>query len=88
MLVPEYKLQHIKMSKRARDVKSIPPIVPYQVWVVGKIGEIYSSLPNGMSKKWMAEEWIKAKQGKFTREAYQQEQERYHLALEESNVQS
>lgn len=77
LLVPEYKLQQIQLQKRASDAKSTSPIVPYMVWVVGKVGEIYDSLPNGMTKRWMAEEWVKANRQDFTREAYQQEQARF-----------
>jgi hypothetical protein len=75
--IPEYKLQQIQMLKRASSFNATPPIVPYQVWVVGKIGEIYNGLPNGIQKKWMAQEYLNAKKSEFTREEYRQEQERF-----------
>jgi hypothetical protein len=80
MTIPEYKLQHIQLNKRAEVAGAIAPIVPYQVWVVGKIGEIYSKLPDGLPKKWMAQEYLSSKKDEFTREVYQQEQSR-HISL-------
>ncbi|MEA5574068.1 hypothetical protein [Calothrix sp. UHCC 0171] len=74
--IPEYKLQQIQMLNRASSFNATPPIVPYQVWVVGKIGEIYQELPHGMGKKWMAQEYLNAKKSEFTREEYRREQER------------
>ena len=84
--IPEYKLQQIKMQKGAGANTRIP-IAPYQVWVVGKIGEIYCKLPHGTTKRWIAEVYLKARQDEFTRDAYQKDQQRYHsLALETTNV--
>ncbi|MDJ0678203.1 MAG: hypothetical protein QNJ36_22935 [Calothrix sp. MO_167.B42] len=77
MTIPEYKLQHILMQKRASCFNSTPPIVPYQVWVIGKIGEIYDGLPHGIKKKWMAQEYVNAKKQELTRESYRKEQERF-----------
>ncbi|MEW6496898.1 MAG: hypothetical protein AB1589_30910 [Cyanobacteriota bacterium] len=71
--IPEYKLQQIKLKKIADAAGAIAPIVPYQVWVVGKIGEIFENLPHGLAKKWMAQEYINGKKEEFTREAYQKE---------------
>lgn len=75
LTIPEYKLQQIKLNKMASARGAIAPIVPYQVWVVGKIGEIFQELPHGLPKRWMAQEYLNAKKNEFTREAYQQEQE-------------
>lgn len=75
--IPEYKLQQIKLKKLADAAGAIAPIVPYQVWVVGKIGEVFEELPHGLTKKWLAQEYINGKKEEFTRESYQQEQERY-----------
>lgn len=83
--IPEYELQQIQMNKLASAKGTVAPIVPYQVWVMGKIGEIFELLPDGLPKKWMAQEYVNAKKDEFTREAYQQEQERYNsMALESS----
>jgi hypothetical protein len=75
--IPEYKLQQMQMFKRASSFNAISPIVPYQVWVIGKIGEIYQELPHGMEKNWMAQEYLNAKKSEFTREEYRREQERF-----------
>ena len=85
MLIPEYQLQHIRLNKKALELGIVPPIIPYMVWCVGKIGEIFENLPHGLSKKWMVEEYIKNQQEQFTRQAYLNEQERYaSMALETS----
>ncbi|MCC5636286.1 hypothetical protein LC593_10540 [Nostoc sp. CHAB 5844] len=85
LTIPEYELQLLKLNKMASKKGAAAPIVPYQVWVIGKIGEIYQLLPDGLPKKWMAEEYLNAKKDEFTRIAYQQEQERYSsMALEKA----
>ncbi len=50
MNVPEYKQQHMEMKQKALTVNALAPIVRYQVWVMGKIGEVYSELPHGWVK--------------------------------------
>lgn len=75
--IPEYKLQQIQMKKLAEAAGEIAPIVPYQVWVVGKIGEVFGGLPHGLSKKWIAQSYVNGRKEEFTRVAYQEEQERY-----------
>lgn len=89
--IPEYKLIAIQLKNLAKQ-KNIPesqvPIVPYQVWVVGKIGEHFSLLNNGTRKIWIVEESIKTSLDSFTREAYLKEQEQFtkFLIEEESHV--
>ena len=86
--IPEYKLTQIPLRNLATK-KGIPdhqiPIVPYQVWVIGKIGEYFSLLNNGTRKVWIVEENIKTSLDSFTREAYLKEQERFtKMIIEES----
>ena len=66
MNVPEYKQQHMEMKQKALTVNALAPIVRYQVWVMGKIGEVYSELPHGITKKWIAQEYLYAKMENFT----------------------
>ena len=86
--IPEYKLTQIQLKNLATK-RSIPdhqiPIVPYQVWVIGKIGEYFGLLSNGTRKVWIVEENIKTSLDNFTRKAYLKEQERFtKMIIEES----
>ena len=87
--IPEYKLTHVKLKGLAKE-RSIPinqiPIVPYQVWVIGKIGEYFSLLPNGTRKIWIVEETVKFRASTFTRQAYLAEQERFTSSLIEESL--
>lgn len=82
--IPEYKLIQIQVRKLANQ-KDIPdhqiPVVPYQVWVIGKIGEYFSLLNNGTRKVWIVEEIIKSSFESFTRDVYLKEQERFTKML-------
>ncbi len=77
MNVPEYKQQHMQMLEVIAKTDVTPPILRYQVWVIGKIGEIYSQLPNGIPKKWIAQEYLRNKLDDFTEEQYYREQEQF-----------
>jgi hypothetical protein len=86
--IPEYKLTQIQLRNLAKQ-RDIPdhqiPIVPYQVWVIGKIGEYFGLLNNGTRKVWIVEEAVKTALANFTREAYLKEQEKFtKLIIEES----
>ena len=81
--IPEYKLQQIKLKNKSSEFGAIAPITPYQVWVIGKIGEVFGNLPHGLPKKWMAQEYINQKKEEFTRSYYEEEQVRYVLYLVE-----
>jgi hypothetical protein len=86
--IPEYKLTQIQLRNLAKQ-RDIPdrqiPIVPYQVWVIGKIGEYFGLLNNGTRKVWIVEETVKTASANFTREAYMKEQEKFtKLIIEES----
>ncbi|MCC5600853.1 hypothetical protein [Nostoc favosum] len=74
MSVPEYKQQHIEMVEKISDANSAPPIVRYQVWVTGKIGEIFTNLPHGITKKWIVQDCLQKTLKEFTVEQYQREQ--------------
>lgn len=77
MTIPEYKLQHTQLKNRTEIYGGKPPVTPYQTWVIGKIGEIYTELPDGVRVEWMAKEYIEAQKDQFTRKAYEEEQSRY-----------
>lgn len=77
MNVPEYKQKHMQMLEVIAKTDVTPPILRYQVWVIGKIGEIYSQLPNGIPKKWIAQEYLRTKLDDFTEEQYHREQEQF-----------
>lgn len=86
--IPEYKLTQIQLRKLATK-RGIPdhqiPVVPYQVWVIGKIGEYFSLLNTGTRKTWIVEETVKTASANFTREAYLKEQEKVtKFIIEES----
>jgi hypothetical protein len=82
--IPEYRLIQIQVRNLAKQ-KDIPdhqiPIVPYQVWVIGKIGEYFSLLNNGTRKVFIVEETIKSSFESFTRDAYLKEQEQFTKML-------
>ena len=86
--IPEYKLTQIQLRNLAKQ-RGIPdhqiPIVPYQVWVIGKIGEYFGLLNTGTRKIWIVGEAVKTASANFTREAYMKEQEKFtKLIIEES----
>jgi hypothetical protein len=87
--IPEYKLTQIQLKGLAKQ-RGIPdqaiPIVPYQVWVIGKIGEYFGLLKNGTRKVWIVEENVKRYLDGFTREAYLNEQERFTKKIIEDNL--
>jgi hypothetical protein len=75
--IPEYKLLQIKMKNEFSGNRKAPPITPYQIWVVGKIGELYQKMPDGISKQPLVKKYLDAKKEEFTRAAYQDEQARH-----------
>ncbi|MCC5618461.1 hypothetical protein LC605_25920 [Nostoc sp. CHAB 5836] len=77
MSVPEYKQHHIEMLEKLSDANSAPPIVRYQVWVTGKIGEIFTLLPHGIAKKWIVQDCLQKTLKEFTIERYQREQSQF-----------
>jgi hypothetical protein len=85
MEIPEYKLLQIQMQKQANPYGKSAPITPYQAWVVGKIGDLYQKMPQGIAKEWLVKKYIAGKKEEFTRAAYQEEQERYTTMVLEVN---
>lgn len=80
--VPEYKLQQIQMEKKKPYFGVVAPVTCYQVWVVGCVGEVFSELPHGIPKIWLAQTYLDAKKEDFSRAVFQAEVERYlSLAL-------
>lgn len=76
--VPEYKLLQIRLEKKASSYGAPTPVTPYQVWVIGKIGELYANCSDGIPKEWIVRERLdEEKLKEFTREAYREEQEKF-----------
>jgi hypothetical protein len=43
--IPQYKLSRIQMQKMAQEKRLRAPLIrPYQVWVLGRIGEVFGDL--------------------------------------------
>ncbi|WP_341531878.1 hypothetical protein WKK05_38385 (plasmid) [Nostoc sp. UHCC 0302] len=77
MSVPEYKQQHLEMVEKISDVNSAPPIIRYQIWVTGKIGEIFTLLPHGIAKKVIVQDRLQEALKEFSVEQYQREQSQF-----------
>lgn len=75
LYVPEYKQRYLEMVEKSASVDQTPPITRYQVWVIGKIGEVYSNLPHGITKKWIVQDYLNSNLSDFTLEEYQREQQ-------------
>lgn len=85
--IPEYKLILVRMKTLAQEKNlRAPPITPYQVWVIGKIGELFCDLTLGIDKKVFVEIIIEAKKDEYTRAEFEKEQLRFSSqALGETN---
>ncbi|WP_341532103.1 hypothetical protein WKK05_39745 (plasmid) [Nostoc sp. UHCC 0302] len=75
LYVPEYKQRYVEMVEKLASADETPPITRYQVWVIGKIGEVYSNLPYGITKKWIVQDYLSSNLSDFTLEEYQREQQ-------------
>ncbi|BBD63277.1 hypothetical protein NIES2109_61270 (plasmid) [Nostoc sp. HK-01] len=74
-LVPEYRLMLGRMKAFAQEKKLRAPLMTtYQVWVVGKIGELFSDIVQGIDKKPLVEAIVQANKGEYTRSLFEQEQ--------------
>ncbi|MBH8566748.1 hypothetical protein I8748_32130 [Nostoc sp. CENA67] len=83
MSIPEYEFVQMQLDAMADVTGGITPKVPYQIWVIGKIGEIFTELPHGLPKKGMAKEYLNRDKEQYTRSCYEEEQARYAIkALE------
>lgn len=77
-LVPEYRLILLRMKAFAQEKRLRAPLMTtYQVWVVGKIGELFSDIVQGIDKKPLVEAIIEANKGEYTRSNFEQEQLRF-----------
>jgi hypothetical protein len=86
--IPEYELVQMQLEQMSTVTGGLTPKVPYQVWVIGKIGEIFSELPHGLPKKGLAQEYLNKDKNEYTRKSYEEEQARYvgNKVLEAVNV--
>lgn len=77
-LIPEYRLILIKMQAFAQEKKLRAPLItPYQVWVVGKIGELFGDIVQGIDKKALVEAIVEANKVEYTRAEFEKEQLRF-----------
>jgi hypothetical protein len=58
-----------------------PPILPYQVWVVGKVGEIFGGLAQGTKKLKLAKAIVAANKSDYSRKEFEAEQIRFTKPL-------
>ncbi|MEJ1932142.1 hypothetical protein WDZ92_18045 [Nostoc sp. NIES-2111] len=74
-IIPEYRLilVRIKTFAQEKNLRSLP-ITPYQVWVVGKIGELFGDIAQGIDKKALVEAIVEANKSEYTRTKFEQEQ--------------
>ncbi|MEA5566692.1 hypothetical protein [Anabaena sp. UHCC 0399] len=80
--VAQYKLAQIQMKKFAEEhsLRS-PPILPYQVWVVGKVGEIFAGLAQGTNKLKLAKAIVATNKALYSRKEFEVEQIRFTQPL-------
>lgn len=77
-LIPEYRLILLRMNTFAQQNNlRAPPITPYQVWVVGKIGELFSDMVQGIDKKALVAAIVEANKVEYTRTQFEAEQIRF-----------
>ncbi|MBD2302870.1 hypothetical protein H6G28_30440 [Nostoc sp. FACHB-190] len=86
-IIPEYRLILVRMKTLAQEKNlRAPPITPYQVWVIARIGELFSDITQGIDKKAFVEIIIEAKKDEYTRAEFEKEQLRFSSqALGETN---
>ncbi|MBW4457071.1 MAG: hypothetical protein KME55_32855 [Nostoc indistinguendum CM1-VF10] len=77
-LITEYRLILLRMNTFAQQNNlRAPPITPYQVWVVGKIGELFSDIVQGIDKKALVAAIVEANKVEYTRTQFEAEQIRF-----------
>lgn len=80
--IAQYKLAQIQMKNFAQEHSlRAPPILPYQVWVVGKIGEIFCGLAQGTNKLNLAKAIVGANKSLYSRKEFEAEQIRFTQPL-------
>ncbi|MFN6540389.1 MAG: hypothetical protein RM021_029125 [Nostoc sp. EkiNYC01] len=80
--IPQYKLSRIQMQKMATQKRLRAPLIrPYQVWVLGKIGEVFGDLDQGTSKIEIAKSIVEANKSEYTIKEFEAEQIRFTQSL-------
>jgi hypothetical protein len=76
--IPQYKLSRIQMQKMAKEKKLRAPLIrPYQVWVLGRIGEVFGDLEQGTNKVEIAKSIVEANKSEYTIKEFEAEQIRF-----------
>lgn len=81
-VIAQYKLAQIQMINFAKEHSlRAPPILPYQVWVVGKVGEIFGGLAQGTNKLNLAKAIVATSKAQYSRKEFEAEQIRFTQPL-------
>ncbi|MHC5762359.1 MULTISPECIES: hypothetical protein [unclassified Nostoc] len=76
--IPQYKLSRIQMQKMAQEKRLRAPLIrPYQVWVLGRIGEVFGDLDQGTNKVEIARSIVEANKSEYTVKEFEAEQIRF-----------
>ncbi|MBN3890070.1 MAG: hypothetical protein HWQ43_13155 [Nostoc sp. JL31] len=76
--IPQYKLSRIQMQKMAQEKRLKAPLIrPYQVWVLGRIGEVFGDLEQGTNKVEIAKSIVEANKSEYTIKEFEAEQIRF-----------
>ncbi|MHC5771845.1 MAG: hypothetical protein ACYTXI_41270 [Nostoc sp.] len=76
--IPQYKLSRIQMQKMAQEKRLRAPLIrPYQVWVLGRIGEVFGDLDQGTNKVEIAKSIVEANKSEYTIKKFEAEQIRF-----------
>lgn len=80
--IPQYKLSRIQMQKMAQEKRLRAPLIrPYQVWVLGRIGEVFGDLDQGTNKVEIAKSIVEANKSEYTIKEFEAEQIRFTQQL-------
>lgn len=80
--IPQYKLSRIQMQKMAQEKRLRAPLIrPYQVWVLGRIGEVFGDLEQGTNKVKIAKSIVEANKSEYTIKEFEAEQIRFTQPL-------
>ncbi|MBW4429882.1 MAG: hypothetical protein KME50_37445 [Nostoc desertorum CM1-VF14] len=80
--IPQYKLSRIQMQKMAQEKRLRAPLIrPYQVWVLGRIGEVFGDLEQGTNKVEIAKSIVEANKSEYTIKEFEAEQIRFTKPL-------
>ncbi|MBD2302597.1 hypothetical protein H6G80_31315 [Nostoc sp. FACHB-87] len=80
--IAQYKLAQIQMKNFAEQYSlRASPILPYQVWVVGKVGEIFDGLAQGTNKLNLAKAIVATNKAQYSRKEFEVEQIRFTKPL-------